>query len=145
MNEQIGKKRVRDDDVGGDVGKDESLFLFRKSPDIQEERKEARELWQNTVRARSADLARTERVRSVLEDQFHAVSQVTKYLIPVTIFVLMWHHLLPRWLGWLTTEQQDGIRWILVGGIGLGSISGFAYKYISGRRSDSGAIDRLGL
>ena len=141
------EERVMDDDVDGGVGEDEGLYPTEGSSSVQDERSESRGLWHDTIiKALSADLARAERVRSVLEDQFHAVSQVTRYLIPVTIVVLMWHHILPEWAGWLTDKQVVGIRWILVGGIGLGSVSGFVYKYTkSGRMSGTDATGRTGL
>lgn len=66
---------------------------------------------------------RRERLEEALAIHAHYVIDVTKYVVPFTILVLVWHFTLPEWLGWLTKEQKSGLTGFLIGGAGLGIIS----------------------
>lgn len=109
--------------------KDDDVDKIGGQTDVRKSRQEHIR-WVEELKSEISDIARGERVRAILEEQFHSILHVTKYLIPISISALVWHFVLPEWLGWLTDSQVDGIKWILLGGLGVGSISAFAYRYL---------------
>ena len=75
------------------------------------------------VARRERDEGRREKLEEALAVHAHYVIDVTKYVVPFTILVMVWHYTLPEWLGWLTEDQTNALAGFLIGGAGLGVVS----------------------
>ena len=75
------------------------------------------------------DLERGEKLRVALAELAHSIIEVTKVIIPLSVVVLSWHFMLPKWLGWLTEEQLQGLLTFL-GSIFFLGLLGTVYTFV---------------
>ena len=92
-------------------------------------------LFREQMREELKDLNRASQFRNALLEHSKYVLNVTKFIIPLSIIVLVWHYTTPSWLGWLTPPQKESLQSVAYGGFVISSISLAAQRFLQSRNS----------
>lgn len=94
-------------------------------------------LFQEQMREELKDLNRASQFRNALLEHSKYVLNVTKFIIPLSIIVMVWHYSTPSWLGWLTPSQTESLQSVAYGGFVISSISLAAQQFLQSRNSSA--------
>ena len=95
------------------------------------------DLFHEQMQEELKELNRASQFRNALLEHSKYVLNVTKFIIPASIIVLVWHYSTPTWLGWLTPTQTESLQSVAYGGFVISSISLAAQQFLQSRNSSA--------